>query len=131
MLTNDKNELIPKGTVLGLKMGLYNHYAIYDGNNHVIHNSKKHGKVVRESLIDFYEGKTIFISDIQGPNFHNAYHNAEQYLGMRYNLFEENCEHFVRKMHGLVKESKQVKVGLVVVAAAALAYLLRPKREKY
>ena len=109
------------GTVLKLDFGTYFHYGIADGLGKVIHNSKKHLKVTKESYKEFAEGKEILISDINSENPAQAAINANHYLGMPYHLIKSNCEHFARLVHGLEVKSTQVQQHLLVALGAGIA----------
>ncbi|WP_086933351.1 hypothetical protein [Agarilytica rhodophyticola] len=100
------------GATLQLDYGTYCHYGIADGKGSVIHNSKKHGRVVRESYIHFAEGKDILISHIKGEVVSRAAIAAEKYCGLADDLFLPNSEHFARVCHGLERESIQIQIAL-------------------
>lgn len=108
------------GTVLKLNFGTFFHYGIADGEGGVIHNSKKHFKVTRESYDDFSEGKEIIVSDITSENPAQAAVNAMRYLDMPYNLIKSNCEHFARLCHGLEVESTQIQQYLLIALGIGL-----------
>lgn len=132
------------GDVLFIQYTGFKHYGIYIGENTVIHNSKKFFKVEEISLEDFSDNKETNLSTIKSENPALAVQTAKKYLGVPYNLFGENCEHFVRTACGLVKESTQVQKYLISAlgtgvllksdnkilqaagGAAALAALLTP-----
>ncbi len=109
------------GTVLKLDFGTYFHYGIADGLGKVIHNSKKHLKVTKESYKEFAEGKEILISDINSENPTQAVINANHYLGMPYHLIKSNCEHFARLVHGLEVKSTQIQQHLLVALGTGMA----------
>ena len=46
---------------------------------------------------------------------------AGRYLGMPYNLFRSNCEHFVRLVHGLEAKSTQIQQYLLAALGAGAA----------
>lgn len=108
------------GTTLRIDCGTYNHYGIADGLGNVIHNSKKHFKVVKETIKEFAEGKEILESNITSNNPERAAIIASRYLDMSYNLFTSNCEHFVRLTHGLKKESMQIQQYLLCALGAGI-----------
>mgnify|MGYP005992191551 CR=1 FL=1 len=74
------------GTVLKLDFGTFFHYGVADGVGSVIHNSKKHRKVTKESYEDFSDGKAIIVSKITSESPEQAAIKAERYIGMPYNL---------------------------------------------
>ena len=113
--------MYPAGTVLKLDFGTFFHYGVADGLGMVIHNSKKHLKVMQESYEDFAEGKEIIGSDITSENPAQAAIKAQRYLGMPYNLIQSNCEHFARLCHGLEIESTQIQQYLLVALGAGAA----------
>ena len=135
------------GDVLSVQYTGYKHYGIYAGDDLVIHNSKLFKKVVEVSLATFEDGKVIKVSSIKASDPALAIEKAKSYLNVPYALFSENCEHFVRTVCGLEKESTQLQkylfsalgAGLVLNAsnptvkaiggAAAIATLLTPAEE--
>ncbi len=103
-----------------INYGLFEHYGICDGAGFVIHNSKKHGMVVRESINDFSDGKEVLISHIPYSDHVLVVENAQRYLGASYALFTTNCEHFVRLCCGLEVESPQIQKYLIVGAGVTV-----------
>lgn len=101
------------GDVLLIQYIGFKHYGIYSGNNTVVHNSKKFLKVEEISIENFKNGKEIIFSSIKALNPELAVQTAKKFLGVPYNLFSENCEHFVRVACGLKKESTQVQKYLI------------------
>ena len=113
---------LPPGTTLQAlgSTGTYWHYGIYDGQGRVIHN-KKHYQVVREPLEKFSEGQKIHVNQhITSDNLYVAYQRAEDRIGERFTLSGNNCEHFVREVHGMPKESKQLQAHVAVGVIALL-----------
>ncbi|WP_406666748.1 lecithin retinol acyltransferase family protein [Gallaecimonas sp. GXIMD1310] len=101
------------GDVLSIQYTGFKHYGIYVGNDVVIHNSKKFGLVQEISLRDFAGNRDISLSSIKPDNPMLAVQRAKKYLNLPYNLFSENCEHFVRTVSGLAKESTQIQKYLI------------------
>jgi hypothetical protein len=101
--------------------GFFEHHGIADGQGFVIHNSKEWGKVVREPEQLFQDGREITPSDIAGADSHRAVENAMKYLGLPYNLFTSNCDHFVRLCHGLEKQSPRLQKYMILTACSVLA----------
>ena len=106
------------GDVLFIQYEGFKHYGIYIGDNTVIHNSKKFSKVEKTSLHQFLDNKQAQLSTIKSEKPALTVQTANKYLGLPYNLFNENCEHFVRTACGLVKESTQVQKYLISALGA-------------
>lgn len=140
------NVQTPPGTTIRVWHGGYWHYGILVHGGHVIHNSKQHKRVVEESLHHFSDGRRVEVcSDIASSDLRLACIRAKQLVGQMYLLFTQNCEHFVRVVHGLVPESPQIQRAVLassglalvaltdnpkvqlVAASAAVASLLTPK----
>ena len=99
----------------------YDHLGISDGNGRVIHNSKARSRVVEESEKEFSGGLPIRVyHEITSDDKIAAYDRARSRVGQAYDLFSDNCEHFVRWAHGLVKESRQLQ-KYTCIAAGGLA----------
>ena len=97
------------GDVLCVQYTGFKHYGLYIGNNLVIHNSKKFKKVCEIALEEFADGKEIRASNIKAEDPSLAIQTAQKYINVPYDLFSENCEHFVRTVCGLAKESTQLQ----------------------
>ncbi len=111
------------GDVLKIDCSGFSHYGIYVGDDTVIHNSKALRKVEETPLKEFSKGKTISLSSITSTNRDVTVYNARKYLGLQYELFSDNCEHFVRMSCGLIKESTQVQKYLI--SALGVGVLLK------
>jgi hypothetical protein len=110
------------GTTLKLDFGTFYHYGIVDNFGMVIHNSKKWGYVRRDALDDFSEGRMIEIADtIKSENPQSSIERAKQMINAPYDLFTSNCEHFVRIVHGMEKESRQIQKYLISIGAVTVA----------
>lgn len=101
------------GQILKIRYTGFKHYGIYIGEGMVIHNSKKFHRVEEISIEEFADGRMVGLSRIVASDPTLAVQTAKKYLGLPYNLFAENCEHFVRMACGLVKESTQVQKYLI------------------
>ncbi|MBL4662026.1 MAG: lecithin retinol acyltransferase family protein [Flavobacteriaceae bacterium] len=101
--------------------GLFYHHGLYDGAGFVVHNSKKYGRVIRESLDTFSEGKKVICSNIQSANPVLANECAMKLIGRPYYLFSDNCEHFVQLCNQNIVESPQLQKYLSGAAGLALA----------
>jgi hypothetical protein len=75
----------------------------------VIHNSIDFLRVVCSPWHDFAKNRAVHVSDITGDDPYQAFLNAKASMGKPYNLFNFNCEHFVRYCHGLPITSHQTK----------------------
>ncbi|NKC16211.1 MAG: hypothetical protein GKR94_29605 [Gammaproteobacteria bacterium] len=115
--------MYPAGTTLKLNLGTFLHYGIADGSGNVIHNSKKRLMVIKEPEASFAEGKAIQVSSITSENPESAVAKAERYLGMPYDLIENNCEHFARLAHGLEVESTQIQHYFIAALGAGAAII--------
>lgn len=114
------------GTVLAIKYFGFTHYGIYTEDGRVIHNSKKYKKVVEISLEEFQDGRAVSVSpNIKAPLPESAVETAKRYIGLPYSLFGENCEHFVRMICGMVKESTQVQKYLIITASTGVIWKVR------
>lgn len=101
------------GDVLSVQYLGFKHYGIYAGDGSVVHNSKNFFKVEEISLEKFKDSKEVILSSIKALNPELAVQTAKKFQGIPYNLFSENCEHFVRVACGLEKESTQVQKYLI------------------
>jgi Lecithin retinol acyltransferase len=110
----------PVGTILKVRCLSYWHYGMADGRGGVIHNSKKRRQVQFDTLYEFSEGRAILVSSITSDEPEKAYFYAQQYLGTPYNLFNRNCEQFVRQSHGLPVECTQFQRLFVLLFAGLL-----------
>ncbi|MGI9306971.1 MAG: lecithin retinol acyltransferase family protein [Gammaproteobacteria bacterium] len=111
----------PAGTTLQVWNDFFWHYGIYDGQGGVIHKAK--GRAVSlEPLEKFASGRNVLIaSNIASPNLGIAYQKAYSRIGEGYSTIANNCEHFVRDVHDLPKESKQLQK---YVFGGVLAFVL-------
>ncbi|ELR63544.1 hypothetical protein C942_03560 [Photobacterium marinum] len=112
------DSIYPVGIVLKIRCSTYWHYGISDGEGGVIHNSKKRLRVQIDSLDDFTEGREIVVSSITSENPRRAFHYAKKHIGRPYNLFNQNCEQFVREAHGLDVECTQFQKLLVTLTGS-------------
>lgn len=116
------NKLKP-GTTVRISYGAYWHYGLIDSTgSSVIHNSKKHGKVVRETIEAFSGGASLVVcADVMGNWPVKAARLAESAIGVTYRLWSQNCEHFVRWAHGLEPTSPQIEAAIVATAGLSVA----------
>lgn len=113
------------GATLKLDFGAYSHYGIADGNGGVIHSSKKHGKVVNVPYQEFSQGTDILVSSIKGEIISRAAITAQQYVGLPYNIFLSNSEHFARICHGLERESTQIQKAALSMKNSTVVFKKR------
>lgn len=119
---------LPLGTVLSVPRGLITHYGVVVGDDGffqplVAAASKKYGKVVAQSLVDFASGS---LTSIVG-HFGNLPPEivalaAYSKMGKPYNLFNANCEQFVNEVHGLEPKSEQLRVWTVIGGVVSILF---------
>lgn len=115
---------VAPGTTLRFKLGDYWHYGILVHQGYVVHNSKRHRRVVKEPFANFAEGRNVEIcSEVSSASLELACQRAHRYIGMAYQLFIQNCEHFVRLAHGLDPESPQIQKAVIAASAGTVALL--------
>ncbi len=131
LIITDNIKNSPPGTVFSITFPNFLHYGIYDGSGKIIHASKKRGCVSHDSLEEFSDGKTIKISSICGENLEHAVKKSKEYIGLKYDLFSSNCEHFVRLAHGLEKESLQLRKNMFCGLSIATSLYSDNKYVKY
>ena len=115
---NYRSLLIKKGDIIEFKRlgGLYYHYAIYIGDNKVIHRDKqKYGGVFINNLYDVPGIMKIVPSHprLNKIPTQTAIQNALSIANTdddskTYNVFTRNCEHFVNKIRYNCSKSNQV-----------------------
>ena len=95
------------------------HYGISDGADGAIHSSKRHDrKVTFTTLMKFSDGREVSKSpDITSDDLTAAYQKAEARIGEPYNVLDNNCEHFVREVHGLPSETPQLQEAVCFIAS--------------
>lgn len=110
------------GDVCRIDRVLYSHYFVASGNGLAIHNSKRMGCVVEETIADIAGGGLIErVPYISSTDRVAALRRMRSAIGEPYNLFSSNCEHFVRWVHGLDVQSYQVQKYTIAAASAAMA----------
>ncbi|OAN17780.1 hypothetical protein A3K86_02350 [Photobacterium jeanii] len=122
------SNVYPVGTVLKIRCSTYWHYGMSDGVGGVIHNSKKRRRVQFDTIEEFCEGRDIVVSTITSDDPQAAFNYAKNFIGMRYNIFSQNCEQFVRQAHGLPVECTQFQRLLVLMLGG---YLLFGEQNRY
>ncbi|MBC7953643.1 MAG: lecithin retinol acyltransferase family protein [Rhodospirillaceae bacterium] len=113
------NILPPPGATIATNAfgPFYTHFGIMGDNGLIIHASKRLGLVVEEALSEFTQGASWRHSSIRGNKPANEVISwARSRKGQRWDLFNSNCEHFVRMAHGLPKQCKQMVTTVVSVA---------------
>lgn len=104
------------------------------GDAMVISASKKHGRVVEEPMHDFSGGREVaaqgHLQSVVPP--WEAIHRARSDLGQNWNLFGNNCEHFVRRWIGLPEVSPQLAVGIAatLTLAGGMAWMLKQSKRR-
>ncbi len=107
----------------------YKHYGLCFWKNEewwVVHLSKQHKKVMQEPLASFAQGNELFISkQITSISPSKAVQRALSRIDS-YDLFANNCEHFVRWAHDMKKESKQLQKRAVVTTGLVMTRVPSP-----
>lgn len=110
------------GTIVYVDILFIRHYGIISDINKmgalkIISNSKKFGRVIEESLDDFSGSRKI--SECGFPSKYTSHYivtRAKSLIGKQYNLFSNNCEHFVRCVHHLKPESPQIQIFAIMAS---------------
>ncbi len=118
------------GSVVYVQSWLIKHYGIISGINElgelvVISNSKTMGCVTEEPLKNFSMGRQTVVAGYPG-NCCSSYaiERARSQLGKKYDLFSDNCEHFVRWVYHLKPESPQLQFFSLLAGAFVISYLV-------
>ena len=115
------------GTVIFVKIWPIKHYGIISGFNEfgevlVISNSKALGCVAEEPLMKFSMGKQSVVEGYPSNcNPSDVIARARSQVGKKYDLFSDNCEHFVRWAHHLKPESPQLQFFSVLAGALVVS----------
>lgn len=113
------------GMVLAVDFFPVTHVGIATEPGWVISNSRARGGVHEEPLHAFSEGRPIRVLGHYGdlPGWH-VVERARTRIGHAWNIFSNNCEHFVRWAHGVEVESPQLKAaGGVAFGLAVLGFI--------
>lgn len=119
------NELIRPGTIVGVWIGIIQHVGILTESGTVIANSFVHGGVIELPVPRFTIGKRLSLKGYPGrlpPQ--EVVTNARAEMGQPWNLFKNNCEHFVRRVHGLRPHSPQLQRAMFALGLTAVSLLL-------
>ncbi len=118
------------GTVIFVAIGPIKHYGIISEINGldeilVISNSKARGNVIEEPLGEFSLGRQAIVDGYPSNcDPRDVVARARSQLGKKYDLFSDNCEHFVRWTHRLKPESPQLQFVSVLAATFVVSYLV-------
>ncbi len=114
--------------VVSVSHGFYRHVGIIsdrliDGELAVISFSQEANGFLEERMSSFSKGRHIKNEGYLGKlNPYQAVANARRLKGLPYSLKNLNCEHFVRVVHGVKKESPQLQFwGAIAGIAGAIA----------
>lgn len=107
----------------------YPHEGIPFPDGTVVHASKRHGQVVRTSFAEFAEGAVVQVLwDLAVSDAGLVWRRARDSLGVGYDLWQANCQHFVRYSQGLEIESPAIQKFMIGSAAAATALMAKDLR---
>lgn len=115
------------GDILKVQYFGFTHYGIYTEFGTVIHNSRKGGQVEEVNFYEFANGRDVEKSSITSHDPCLAVFRARQYLGQKYNVLRENCEHLVRKVTG---KKQSVQVQKYIIAGLGAWLLLKSDNKK-
>lgn len=89
----------------------------------VISGSGRAGAVCEESWDAFADSQVVNIDGYPStlPSW-DVLLRARRLIGIRYRLFDRNCDHVVAVAHGLKPESPQVAGTVAIAAIAALVF---------
>lgn len=122
--------ILQPGAVVSVPELFYRHYGIDIGDGTVIHASKKKGKVVREAMSAFAEGKPVRYHGLPGTlSSEQVIERVAQLIGEPYRLMSDNCEHLVTHAHGLKRQSPQIK-KVVITAVVLFAALMVARKAR-
>ncbi len=118
------------GTIVYVDILFIRHYGIISdinemGTPKIISNSKKYGRVIEEYLDDFSGSRKI--SECGFPSKYSPKYiitRAKKQIGKQYNLFSNNCEHFVRCIHHLKPESPQIQIFTIIASIALFTVMV-------
>lgn len=100
-----------------------------NGEPTVISASQKTSMVKEETFEDFSEGKPVELTGISGSlTGMEVVRRARSKVGVKYQLFSLNCEHFARWCHGLKVESKQLQFFVVLASIAIVALIVKKNK---
>ena len=87
----------PAGTVLSTTVyGVIKHFGIATGYGTVIHASRRFGRVEETDFVTFCDGRHAQIIPYAAPvSGSEIVARARSKRGQRYNVFFNNCEHFM------------------------------------
>lgn len=122
------SDLTDGSVVKRKKLGVIDHVGIivYEyGHPTVIHKTPGKG-VIQETLEEFASGAAVepareYHSTLPAWTVANKARSA---VGRKWSLFD-NCQHFVTEVLGLKKESRQLQLGLCLLAVCFVAYKVR------
>lgn len=118
--------LLP-GQTIGVRVGPVIHLGIVsdrsdaNGSPMIYSNSLRSGCVTLEPLAVF-KGVYDFVTVAQPTNLpaRQVLSRAHKMLGIRWNLFSWNCEHFVFSAYGLLPQSPQLQAAGAMIGLALL-----------
>lgn len=87
----------PAGTIVMIRVfGAIRHYGITTGYGTVIHSSRRFGRVEETDFETFCHGRRAVVAPHSSPiDGSTLVARARSRKGQRYNVLNNNCEHFV------------------------------------
>lgn len=99
---------------------LIDHWGILTERGTVISNSKRHGRVVEESLESFCNGNVMKVVGYLGKlSSAEVIARARECIDKPWDAIKSNCEHFAHHAHGLKPNSPQLLLGIGALAILA------------
>lgn len=119
------------GTVVYVKfLGFFRHKGVVSdrfryGKPMVIASSQASNGVVENGWDEFADGKQVFTEGYPSRlSPQEVLWRARSMIGERYSVLTSNCEHFVRRCHGLTPESPQAAAVLLTCAFAMTIFAI-------
>lgn len=127
-------KIYPKGHLLCVNHGIYEHIGISDGYGNVYENAHRTGGRGKVALKDFSKGKKIIDIGILPGSVEpdKIIEKAETLVAdkKKYNILFNNCEHFVREVCGVDVKTPQIQHAIFFAVSSAVALRAKDTRLK-